>query len=149
VTARKQTITEADRALADRVHSAAIRLLRRLRTEDDASGLSAPRASALSVLVFVGPQTLGDLARAEQVKPPTVTRLVQDMHRAGLVRVVNDKVDKRIKRVSATAKGKRFLVEGKERRVTRLARALAELPLTDRRALEVAARVLFDLAPKL
>lgn len=145
----KGAIGQADLELADRLHSAAIRLLRRLRTEDDATGLSAPRASALSVLVFVGPQTLGDLARAEQVKPPTITRLVQEMQREGLVRVVSDKGDKRIKRVNATAKGRRLLVEGRERRVTRLARALETQPAANKRALELAAHVLLDVAPRL
>jgi hypothetical protein len=67
---------DADR-VADRVHSAAIHLLRRLRREDDRWGLSAPRLSALSVLVFGGRAlTLGELAAAEQVRPPTMTRLV-------------------------------------------------------------------------
>ena len=59
--------------LADRLHSAAIHLLRRLRREDDASGLGAPQLSALSVIVFAGPITLGALARAEQVRPPTIS----------------------------------------------------------------------------
>ena len=62
--------------LADQLHSAAIHLLRTLRKEDDSSGLSAPRLSALSVVVFGGPLTLGQLARAEQVRPPTMTRIV-------------------------------------------------------------------------
>ena len=62
--------------LADQLHSAAIHLLRQLRKEDDASGLSAPRLSALSVVVFGGPVTLGQLARAEQVRPPTMTKIV-------------------------------------------------------------------------
>jgi len=62
-------------ALADQLHSAAIHLLRQLRKEDDTSGLSAPRLSALSVVVFGGPLTLGALARAEQVRPPTMTRI--------------------------------------------------------------------------
>src|SRR6476661_10655355 len=70
---------------AIRLHSAAIHLLRRLRREDDASGLSAPRLSALSVVVFGGPLTLGALAAAEQVRPPTMTRIVSALEAAGLV----------------------------------------------------------------
>ena len=57
-------------AVADRLHSVAIHLLRRLRREDTASGLSTAQLSALSVLVFVGPQTLSALAATEQVRPP-------------------------------------------------------------------------------
>src|SRR6266545_3718677 len=67
------------RGVADRLHSAAIHLLRRLRVEDKAMGLSAPRASALSVIVFRGPVTMSALAEAEQVRPPTITRLVDGL----------------------------------------------------------------------
>lgn len=134
-------------AAADRIHSAAIRLLRRLRTEDDAAGLSAPRMSALSVLVFGGGRTLTELARAEQVRPPTITRLVQQMVREGLVRVVPDREDRRIKRVSATLRGQRLLAEGRKRRVERLARALARRPAKDRELLDRAAGLLLELVP--
>src|SRR2546422_8012933 len=74
------------RAIADRLHSAAIHVLRRLRVEDKAIGLSGPRASALSVIVFRGPIAMGALAEAEQVRPPTITRLVASLERVGLVR---------------------------------------------------------------
>ena len=72
-------------ALADKLHSSAIHLLRQLRKEDDASGISAPRLSALSVVVFGGPLTLGQLAKAEQVKPPTMTRIVTGLEKDGLI----------------------------------------------------------------
>src|SRR2546425_13173700 len=74
------------RAIADRLHSAAIHLLRRLRVEDKAIGLSGPRASALSVIVFRGPIAMGGLAEAEQVRAPTITRLVASLELGGLVR---------------------------------------------------------------
>src|SRR5260221_13290974 len=74
------------RAVADRLHSAAIHLLRRLRVEDKAIGLSGPRTSALSVIVFRGPVTMSALAEAEQVRPPTMTRLVDGLERRGPVR---------------------------------------------------------------
>ena len=63
-------------AVADRLHSAAIHLLRRVRKQDVATGEGPARLSALSVLVFGGPKTLGELAAAEQVKPPTMSRIV-------------------------------------------------------------------------
>ncbi len=138
--------TAADRATADTLHSAAIRLLRRLRTEDDASGLSAPRASALSVLVFGGPCTLGELARAEQVRPPTISRLIADMTREGLVTVVPDPADGRVRRAHATARGRQLLVEGRKRRVARLARALADLPARSNAELARLAPTLLALA---
>src|SRR5260370_5591003 len=71
-------------AVADQLHSAAIRLLRRVRLEDDGMGLTAPLASALSVIVFGGPLPLGALARAEQVRPPTISRVVAQLERRGL-----------------------------------------------------------------
>lgn len=113
--------------LADQLHSAAIHLLRQLRKEDDASGLSAPRLSALSVVVFGGPLTLGQLACAEQVKPPTMTKLVTGLEQDGLVRRVPDPGDKRLIRIVATAKGERILREGRARRVKSLTDAVEEL----------------------
>src|SRR5215468_4284166 len=94
--------------LADRLHSAAIHLLRRLRREDDASGLPAPQLSALSVIVFGGPITLGALAAAEQVRPPTISKLVATLEGAGLVEREIDESDRRVMRVKATARGTRL-----------------------------------------
>src|SRR6185295_13673215 len=86
----------ANRTVADRLHSAAIHLLRRLRRQDDAMGLTPARASALSIMVFGGPVTLGQLAGAEQVSAPTTTRLVVGMERDGLVRREDDPDDGRV-----------------------------------------------------
>jgi DNA-binding MarR family transcriptional regulator len=131
--------------LADGLHSAAIHLLRRLRREDDASGLGAPQLSALSVIVFGGPITLGALARAEQVRPPTITKLVAALEEQGLVGRTADAEDRRLVRVHATARGTRLLHEGRRRRVAALASSLAALPARDRallaRALPVLERV--------
>src|SRR5450432_3141636 len=98
--------------LADRLHSAAIHLLRRLRREDDASGVPGPQLSALSVIVFGGPITLGALAAAEQVRPPTITKLVAALEDGGLVMREIDPSDRRITRVTATARGTRLLHDG-------------------------------------
>jgi len=114
-------------ALADQLHSAAIHLLRHLRREDDASALSAPRLSALSVAVFGGPVTLGQLAKAEQVKPPTMTRIVTGLENDGLVRREGDKRDKRLTRIHATARGQKVLMAGRARCVELLARAVEKL----------------------
>src|SRR5437764_6332551 len=91
-------------ALADRLHSAAIHLLRRLRVRDLASGIGPAQLSALSVLVFGGPRSLGELAEAEQVRPPTMSRIVESLERAGLVRRQPTE-DKRRIRLEATATG--------------------------------------------
>src|ERR687885_1034111 len=87
---------------ADRFHSAAIHALRHVRREDPATGLSAARLSALSVLVFGGPRTLGELAAAEQVRPPTMTTIVRALEDVGYVRRKPDPKDARVTRVSAT-----------------------------------------------
>src|SRR6266581_1180639 len=115
VAARTEPAPTAE--IADRLHSAAIHLLRRLRREDDASGLPAPQLSALSVIVFGGPITLGALAAAEQVRPPTVTKLVGTLEQRGLVTREPDPDDKRVVRVRATARGIKLLQEGRSRRV--------------------------------
>jgi len=126
-TASRQAPTSTPRAIADRLHSAAIHLLRRLRVEDKAMGLTPPRASALSVLVFRGPVTMSQLAEAEQVRRPTITRLVDGLERRGLVRRVTDPADGRVQLVEATAAGKRLLQKGRARRVERLMQGVAQL----------------------
>lgn len=132
--------------VADRLHSLAIHLLRRLRREDAASGLSAPQLSALSVVVFRGPLTLGALARAEQVRPPTITRLVRQLEEAGLAEREVDAADRRVVRVRATSEGARVLEEGRARRVATLAERLRELDAAEleslRHAVEVLERVM-------
>src|SRR4051812_19841615 len=132
--------------LADRLHSAAIHLLRRLRREDDASGLPAPQLSAMSVIVFGGPITLGALASAEQVRPPTVTKLVAVLEQQGLVERETDAADRRVVRVKATARGTRLLYDGRRRRVASLAESLGQLPAADRAALANAIPILEKVA---
>ena len=114
-------------AVADALHSAAIHLLRRVRAEDEEAGIGPARLSALSVLVFAGAQRLTDLARAEQVRPPTMTKVVTGLEAGGLARRVADPDDARAVRVEATARGRTLLVEGRRRRVERLARGLTTL----------------------
>ena len=136
-------------AVADRLHSAAIHLLRRLRREDARSGLSAPRLSALSVVVFAGPLTLGELAAAEQVRPPTMTRLVAALEARGLVVREGDPSDARLTLVRATPRGKAVMARGRARRVEALARALAELPAEEMATLGRAAEMVDEVVRRL
>jgi DNA-binding MarR family transcriptional regulator len=133
---------------ADRFHSAAIHALRHVRREDPATGLSAARLSALSVLVFGGARTLGELAAAEQVRPPTMTSIVRALEEGGYVRRQPDPNDARVTRVSATRKGERVLQQGRRRRVERLAERLgaldAEEVATVRAAAELVERALAE-----
>jgi len=141
-TRARTTAADDPNAVADQLHSAAIHLLRRLRREDDASGLSAPRLSALSVIVFAGPITLGALAAAEQVRPPTMTRVVQSLQREGLVTREPVADDARAILLRATKRGARLLEEGRSRRVKRLAADLAALGAAELHLLARAAVVL-------
>ena len=112
---------------ADRFHSAAIHALRHVSRADPASGLSAARLSALSVLVFGGRRTLGELAAAEHVRPATMTRIVQALEEAGFVERASDPTDGRVVRLEATAGGKRVMRRAREARVARLAGLLGSL----------------------
>ena len=128
--------------LAGSLHSAAIHLLRKLRREDDSSGLNAPRLSALSVIVFGGPIALGDLARVEQVRPPTMSRIVNALVEQDLVTRTPSDTDARSILLAATPAGRHLLHEGRERRVRALARQIAKLSPADLATLQTAAAIL-------
>lgn len=131
--------------LADRLHSAAIHLLRRVRREDPALGLSAARLSALSVIVFAGPIRISALARAEQVQTPTMTPIVAALERDGLVVREADASDARAALLRATAKGTRLMAEGRARRVALLAADLRALSGRERAAIAEAVEILESL----
>lgn len=133
---------------ADRLHSAAIHLLRRLRVRDLASGIGPAQLSALSVLVFGGPRSLRELAEAEQVRPPTMSRIVAGLERDGLVRR-QPTDDKRRLRLEATTAGIRMLQEGRRRRVESLAAALAALSSEELRRMGELAELLERVLRKL
>jgi DNA-binding MarR family transcriptional regulator len=122
---------------ADRMHSAAIHLLRHAARQDTFSGQGPARLSALSVLVFGGPRTLGELAAAERVKPPTMSRIVAGLKRSGLARIEVDEQDQRRVRISVTAKGEQLLQDARKRRIQALAETFAGL---DEAQLEVLGR---------
>ena len=129
----------------DPLHSAAIHLLRRLRTQDDALGLSAPRLSALSVVVFGGPVTVTQLANAEQVSPATISRMTKEMVWEGLLAREQDSSDGRVHRLRATEKGIALLQEGRRKRVEVLSDMLSTLSERERRLLARAAQLLEQL----
>jgi DNA-binding MarR family transcriptional regulator len=128
--------------MATSLHGAAIRLLRMLRREDDAIGLSAPRLSALSVIVFAGPLSLADLAKAEQVKAPTMSRIVDGLVQSGLATRDPDPANRRMVRIAATEEGTKLLHAGRERRVRALTQRLHRLADSEQRALARAVEIL-------
>ncbi|MGH9503686.1 MAG: MarR family winged helix-turn-helix transcriptional regulator [Terriglobales bacterium] len=129
-------------AVADRLHSTAIHLLRQVRKQDAATGEGPARLSALSVLVFGGPMTLGQLAAAEQVKPPTMSRIVTGLERSRLAKRSGDSKDARRVRIHATARGERLLHEGRRRRIEYLAGHLNRLTRPELAAIDQAVRLL-------
>ncbi len=131
--------------VADRLHSAAIRLLRRVRREDEATGLTGARLSALSVVVFGGPLTVGQLAAAEQVRSPTASKLVAELEALGLVTRETSATDRRVTEVRATARGRWMLQAGRRRRVAVLSARLGRVGADDLATLDRAAEILEDV----
>ena len=131
--------------MADRLHSAAIHLLRKVRREDEAIGLTGARLSAMSVVVFAGPLTVGQLAAAEQVRSPTASKLVTELEALGLVTRQTSPGDRRVTEVRATPRGRWMLQAGRRRRVANLAGRLGDLPADDLVVLDRAAAILEEV----
>jgi|SRR5579859_3709889 len=130
---------------AEALHSAAIRLLRLVRTEDAQSGVGPAQLSALSVLVFRGELTLGELAALEQVRPPTMSRIVDGLVQRKLAQRVSAAADRRAVKLTATAQGRTLLLAGKARRVRALAKRMAAFTKDEIKTLEAAAELLGKL----
>ena len=132
--------------VARRVHSTALHLMRYVRAQDTALGVPPAQLSALSVIVFGGKTSLSDLARTEQVRPPTMSRIIDALVGEGLVKRETDKTDRRSIIITATEKGTRIMHEGRGRREKRLLELLQplrreEIDLLDR-ASEILAKEL-------
>ena len=125
-----------------KLHSAALHLMRYVRAQDTALGVPPGQLSALSVVVFGGKQSLSDLAQAEQVKPPTMSRTVDALVRGGLVKREVDKNDRRSVVITATDKGEKIMHEGRSRREKRLLELLAGLTKDKIELLDQASEIL-------
>jgi DNA-binding MarR family transcriptional regulator len=141
-------ISGEERQLAGRLHASAINLLRKLRRQDARSGLNPARLSALSVVVFSRSVSLGELAAAEQVRPPTMTRIVQALTRLGLVRKRSTAGDGRVILIEATARGRRLVLRARDRRLTTLIREIRSLSADDRLRLHAALNLVDGLIEK-
>jgi DNA-binding MarR family transcriptional regulator len=135
----------AQEAIADSIHSGAIRLLRTVRVEDTKAGIGPAQLSALSVLVFLGEKTVNELAAIEQVRPPTMSRIVDGLVGADLVDRTTTAGDRRFVSVSPTPKGRKLLLEGKARRVRALAKRLDDLTNAELKTLQKAAQIMARL----
>jgi DNA-binding MarR family transcriptional regulator len=130
-----------DVELAGRLRLAVFRLRRRLRRQGGGD-LTPSQASALSSVDHVGPLTLGELSQVENVRPPTLTKVVAALEEQGLVLRHVDPNDRRVSRVETTAKGKELLATNRVRSDAYLAARLASLTPDDRSALVQAVEVL-------
>lgn len=139
---------EGVHALAEALHRSAIGLLRGIKVADQDTGVSPARLSALSVLVFGGPQSLASLAAAEGVRPPTMSRLVAELEAEGLVRKSADPVDKRGLVIAATSRGRKIMLQGRDRRLALLKQRLARLSRAEIARLRSAAPALLKLAAR-
>ncbi len=124
------------------LHSVAIHLLRNLRIQDSALGIGPSQLSALSVIVFGGPRSLHELAKAEQVRPPTMSRIVDALVEEGLVRREVNSSDRRSVTISPTPKGVQVMLEGRKRREKRLLDLLKPLKPEEVREIQKATEIL-------
>lgn len=143
-TALAEVRTTADDELATRLRVAVTRLNRRLR-QQSLAGLSPAQASALGTVNRLDRLTLGELAAAEQVQPPTMTRLVASLESAGLVVRETDGADRRVVRVRVTAEGRRTLQRIRTLKNAYLNRRLASLDPTERELAEAMTTLLEHL----
>lgn len=128
-------------ALAARLRLGVTRLARRLRQEAEA-GITPSMLSALSSAEHQGPLTMRDLCGAEQVQPPTMTRIVAALVEVGLVVREADPEDGRVVWVKVTAEGRRLLELSRRRKEAYLARALGSLAPRELDTLADAAAIL-------
>lgn len=136
------TATQIDTAaLAARLRLGVTRVARRLRQEAEA-GITPSMLSALSSAERRGPLTMRDLCAAEQVQPPTMTRIVAALVEAGLVVREADDVDGRVTWVRVTREGRRLLERSRRRKEAYLAKALGALAPRELEHLETAVGVL-------
>jgi DNA-binding MarR family transcriptional regulator len=125
-------------SLATDLSVIAVRLVRWLRAADAAPALSGPEASAMSVIVYVDGVTPSRLAELEQVKRPTITRLLDGLVQRGLVRKQENLDDKRSSLLFATSDGLKLWQAGQLRRIAPLADRVAGLKPEELRQLRSA-----------
>jgi DNA-binding MarR family transcriptional regulator len=122
---------------------------RRLRPTAAAGTLTTTEVDILIAAERQGPIRLSDLASFAGLNPTMLSRLIPKLETAGLVRRIGDADDKRVSRVSATAKGSRLLERIRSERNDALSRRLLDLDASERAALANALPILEELAERL
>ena len=125
----------ADPALAAGLRMVVMRLARRLRQQAEGE-VTASQLSALATIDHQEPITLGELAAAEQIQPPSMTKIVAGLEQHGFVIRETDAKDRRIARVRLTEEGRRFLARSRTRRNAYLAERLRGFGAEERAVLE-------------
>lgn len=134
--------------LAAAVRDSITRFNRRMRRERPATTMTLSQTSALSVLVTTGPMTPSQLASAERVKPPTITRIIGALQRHGLISRVPHPTDRRQVLVAATPAGTQFIAENRRAREAWLMRELGQLSSEQRAVVSQAAQIFANLAAR-
>jgi DNA-binding MarR family transcriptional regulator len=137
-----RTIPDAE--LATQLRFALARSARRLRQEAG-TGLSPSLTAALATVERCGPLTPSELADAERVRRPTVTRMLGHLADAGLISRTPDPADGRSTLVAITPAGAALLAEGRTRKDAFLSERLDGLSPADRETLARAAAILEGL----
>jgi DNA-binding MarR family transcriptional regulator len=135
-----ETMTRAP-DLPTRVRLVVTRLARRLRQQAEAP-ISPTQAAVLATIDRRGPLTLGELAEAERVQPPTITAAVDRLEQQGFVRRQRDARDRRVVGVQVTPAGEQVLDEARSRKSAYLEQRLGSLSPRDRATLDRAASIL-------
>lgn len=120
---------------AERLHSVAVRLLRRARVADRSASVGPAQLSALSFLYFSGPVPLTALAQAEQVAQPTMTRIVASLEKSGAATRSPSPDDGRVQLVEITASGRSIFETARSRRLEIIEALLGRLDPATTRAL--------------
>lgn len=140
------TPARPDAALASSLRLAVMRLARRMRSERADSSLTLSQLAALATLERRGPLTPRELATAERVQPPSMTRLTAALEAQGLVTRTGHPTDGRQVLLAVTEQGVALLQEDRRRRDAWLAQRLLELDADERDVLRRAAVLLDRLA---
>lgn len=127
--------------LASRLRLSVTRLARKLRQEAE-PGITPSLLIALSSIDRAGALTIGELCAAEQVQPPTMTRIVAALVEAGLVVREPDPGDRRVAWVRATADGAKLLQRSRRRKDEYLAKQIRDLEPGELAVLDEAATIL-------
>lgn len=137
-TARHSTV---ETETAARLRLAVTRLHRALR-QQVVAGLTPAQTATLATVERLGSPTLGELASAERVQPPSMTRMVAALESAGMIERELDAADRRIARVTTTADGRRTLQRIRSLRTALLVKRMRRLSASERRSLTEALSVL-------